>query len=114
MRFLLYGKKEVKKNVPWASRREQSQKKWIVRKEKNQNLAGGTQEKSKERGTAQKNPSMDFFGDCRITLQFCMLLSRLPGSILYGKKEKPFLFFYTDVKKLGFLGAMLLNVSQHA
>jgi hypothetical protein len=37
-----------------------------------------------------KNPSMDFLNDCRIAAQFCMRKAALRGSLLVGKKEKPF------------------------
>ena len=89
MRSLRVGKKEVKKNVPWVSRREQSQKKWIVRKEKNQNLTGGTQEKSKEWGTAPKKSVHGFFWG--LQNHFAILhVTKSPSMALYclaGKKS---------------------------
>ncbi|MBR4247980.1 MAG: hypothetical protein IKQ13_13430 [Treponema sp.] len=44
--------------------------------------------KSRSLSLPGKNPSMDFFRDCRIASQFCMRKAALPGLLLFGKEEK--------------------------
>ena len=57
----------------------------------------GRRKKARSGELPQKNPSMDFFVDCRIATQFCMLLSRHPWLDIVWQERKAFLVFFTQM-----------------
>ena len=59
----------------------------------------GRRKKARSGELPQKNPSMDFFVDCRIATQFCMLLSRHPWLDIVWQERKAFLVFLHRCKK---------------